>query len=355
MWGRALTLALVVVGLVTIGITASAQQAPASSGPTSSGPKSIVQLGDSVAAGEGTLYGYRWDSSGRRWTGGDLDVKWPEPYPDCHHSPDAYGNKVAAAFGARFTQFACTGAQFDNGIATAEVYKGSTYRPAQFGDWATQTGLNAEYDTAQPDLVLVTLGADDVHFVKIVTSCVENAFEHRFLRFADLECTRADHGDAVKTDFYGNLTALRAHYATLVQWIAARAAARGVAPPKVVFTTYPDPLPANGAQCPDSSWLRPSQLRYLSSLVGTLNREIRTSVKLIDDPNVSVAATDRAYTQGGAHHGWCSNDPWAYGLSVFHLLEPDTLHSQAPFHPSPRGQDAIAALVTPTVKKLFAQ
>jgi len=36
--------------------------------------------------------------------------------------------------------------------------------------------------------------------------------------------------------------------------------------PKVVFTTYPDPLPAQAAQCPDSKWLRPSQLRYLSTL-----------------------------------------------------------------------------------------
>ena len=350
MLGRVTVLLVVVVGLAVTGVTAGAQQAPTSAGPTS-----IVQLGDSVAAGEGTLYGYRWDPGSRRWVDGDLDATWPEPYPDCHHSPDAYGNAVAASFGARFTTFACTGAQFDNGIATGEVYDGTTYRPPQFGDWATQSGLNAEYDAAQPDLVLVTLGADDVHFVKIVTSCVENALEHRFLRFVDLECTRANHGAAVKSDFSANLPSLREHYETLVQWIAARATAHGVAAPKVVFTTYPDPLPANGAQCPDSKWLRPSQLRYLSTLVGKLNREIRTTVKAIDDPNVVVADTDRAYTQSGEHHGWCSKDPWAYGLSVLHLFEPSTLHSQAPFHPTPRGQQAIAALVEPTVKQLFGR
>jgi lysophospholipase L1-like esterase len=350
-----LALAGAIAGVVA-GVVADAPGARAQTAPSpTAGPTSIVQLGDSVAAGEGTLYGYRWDPGSRKWVGGDLDATWPEPYPVCHHSPDAYGEHVASALGARFTQFACTGAQFDNGIATDEVYNGTTYRPPQFGDWAKQTGLNAEYDAARPDLVLVTLGADDVHFVKIVTSCVENALEHRFLRFVGLECTRANHGDAVKTDFYGNLPALHEHYATLVQWIAARAAARGVAAPKVVFTTYPDPLPPTGAQCPDSSWLRPSQLRYLSTLVGKLNGEIRRSVKALADPDVTVAATDRAYTQGGTRHGWCSKDPWAYGLSVFHELEPDTLHSQAPFHPSPRGQEAIAAIVTPTVKQLFGQ
>jgi lysophospholipase L1-like esterase len=344
-----------VLVVASIGTTAAGSVAAVvHEGPISSGPTSIVQLGDSVAAGEGTLYGYRWDPSSRRWTGGDLHASWPEPHPDCHHSPDAYGNAVAASFGARFATFACTGAQFDNGIATAEVYGGTTYRPPQFGDWATQIGLNAEYDAAQPDLVLVTLGADDVHFVKIVTSCVENALEHRFLRFVDLECTRANHGAAVRDDFYANRPRLREHSARLVQWIGARATAHGVTPPKVVFTTYPDPLPAHGAQCPDSKWLRPSQLRYLSTLVGKLNREIRTAVDQIDSPDVVVADTDRAYTTRGARHGWCSKDPWAYGLSVFHLFEPDTLHSQAPFHPTPRGQQAIAALVEPTVRKLFA-
>jgi lysophospholipase L1-like esterase len=317
------------------------------------GPTSIVQLGDSVAAGEGTLYGYTYDHEDQRWTGGDLDAVWPGPYPGCHTSPDAFGAKLAADLGATFTQFACTGAQFDDGISTAEVYGGATLRPPQFGDWAAQSGLNAEYDAARPDLVLVTFGADDVHFVKIVTSCVENALEHRFLRFVDLECTRANHGDAVTTDFDDQLPTLREHYRTMVQWIAARAAARGVTAPKVVFTTYPDPLPPGGAQCPDSSWLRPSQLRYLSTLVGRLDHEIRSTVEALHDPNVAVADSDRAYTPHGANHRWCSKDPWAYGLSVFHLLEPDTLHSQAPFHPTPRGQQAIASAVLPTVQKLF--
>jgi hypothetical protein len=43
-----------------------------------------------------------------------------------------------------------------------------------------------------------------------------------------------------------------------------------------------------------------------------------------------------------------------YGLSIFHLFDPDTLHSLAPFHHTPRGRQAIAALVTPAVRKLFA-
>lgn len=51
--------------------------------------KSIVQLGDSIASGEGTLYGYTYDSTSKTWTGGNLNVVWPGPYPLSHDAPDA--------------------------------------------------------------------------------------------------------------------------------------------------------------------------------------------------------------------------------------------------------------------------
>jgi hypothetical protein len=77
---------------------------------------SVVQLGDSIASGEGTLYGYVWDADSKEWTGGNIDAPWPPPYPDCHVSPAAYGNGVAEFFGATLHQFACSGATFANGI-----------------------------------------------------------------------------------------------------------------------------------------------------------------------------------------------------------------------------------------------
>ncbi len=40
-------------------------------------------------------------------------------------------------------------------------------------------------------------------------------------------------------------------------------------------------------------------------------------------------------------HEYCTDDPWTYGLSV--LLLNDA--SQAPFHPTPEGQAAIAAVL----------
>src|SRR5262249_20595228 len=96
------------LGGLAVGVAVPASGAPhVTAAPATGGTPSIVQLGDSVAAGEGTLYDYRYDRDSERWTGGDLDAKWPRPYPACHHSPDAFGAVVASTLAARFTQFAC--------------------------------------------------------------------------------------------------------------------------------------------------------------------------------------------------------------------------------------------------------
>src|SRR5262245_28221798 len=134
---------------VLVAILLVAVMVPDASAGGNNAQVSIVQLGDSVAAGEGTLYGYRYDKATRTWTGGNLDATWPGPYPKCHDSPAAYGNHVARRLRAKFAQFACTGAKFDNGITTPEVetefFFNTTYRPAQFGNWETRTDLNAAY------------------------------------------------------------------------------------------------------------------------------------------------------------------------------------------------------------------
>ena len=220
------------------------------------------------------------------------------------------------------------------------MQSGTEYAPAQFGSWATQTDLDTRYDAAKPDLVLITLGADDVQFHSIVTSCVENSYEHYF-HLADLACVRGNPGDTITDDFLDVFsTKVVASYKTLVEWIQERAQANGVPVPKVVFTTYPDPLPPNGAKCPDTSYLYSRQVRYLASLVTQMNGTITETIKGLDDPNVAVADVSDAYTPQGQNHRWCSRDPWAYGLSIIHVTDPFSIESQAPFHPTPAGRRA---------------
>jgi lysophospholipase L1-like esterase len=326
---------------------ASACSSSPAAGPAT--PRSIVQLGDSVASGEGTLYGYSYDTTTRRWTGGNINAVWPGPYPLCHDSPDAYGQVLAAQFHARFAQFACTGSTFANGITAPRSVRGDTYRPAQFGNWTAKTNINSAYDAARPDLVLVTLGADDVQFSAVVRACVVNNLAHTFDPLVRLECTAGNPGATVQTDALSHLPALKRNLATLARWINQRGTADHKVP-NVVFTNYFDPFPTGGTRCPDSSLLDSAQVQYLSTLLGQLNRQIIQTIGGLHLANVSVVNLSSAFDG----HRWCSADPWDYGLSIINPADPLSLLSQAPFHPTPHGQQQIARVIKPAINRLFA-
>jgi lysophospholipase L1-like esterase len=321
----------------------------------------VVQLGDSIASGEGTLYGYGYDRATGRWTGGNVFASWPGPYPECHDSPAAYGNLVARRLGARFVTFACSGASYLNGVVAPQTSSGSlgagaalsaTLRPAQFGVWPAGPDLNAAYDAARPDLVLITLGADDVEFSPVVRDCVENELAHGF-GVESLRCTAANPGPTITADITANLPALGPHLVALARAIRDRGHAAGRVP-AVVFTLYHDPFPAGAQRCPDVALLDPAQVAYLRSLLGTLNASIRSA--LAHQPGVAVADTSHAMTGPDGHdHRWCSADPWAYGLSIISLSDPSSLLSSAPFHPTPAGQARFAALVTPVARKALGR
>ena len=342
-----------VLGLV-VGVALLA--APALGAAAAKSRPSVVQLGDSVPSGEGTLYGYKYDRATRTWIGGNLAATWPGPYPKCHDSPAAYGNVVARKVSGTLAQFACSGATFDNGITSAQtegVLINTTLRPAQFGNWGARTDLNAAYDAAKPDVVLVTFGADDLQFKRIVEACILNGYAYS-VGLASLECVPTNPGPTIESDFIAFVEsgAFATHYRDIAQWIRDRGKAASPAKvPKIVFTTYPDPLPAGGAKCPDSNALYPEQITYLSSLMEQANAVVTSTIVALHQPGVVVADLSEAF----AGHTWCTDDPWAYGLSIYSVFDPTTFLSQAPFHPTPAGQRKVAALVTPVVRKALGR
>jgi lysophospholipase L1-like esterase len=303
----------------------------------------VVQLGDSVAAGEGTLYGCRYDKRSRRWVGGNLNAKWPGPYPRCHDSPDAYGQHVARGVNATFLQLACTGASFSNGISTENLDPDTHQRqgPAQFGSWATRTNLNPTYDNAKPDVVLVTLGADDIRFPDIVAHCVKNAlFPH-----ARLECTAKDPGATVQKDFFAVLSRFRTDLGQLVGWIRARGRAAHKVP-AIVFTNYYDPFAPHGRTCPGTWSLKPEQLTYLEARLAQLDHFVADTIRSRQSKTLGFVDLLTAF----AGHTWCTSQPWAYDLSMDSVANSQ---SQAPFHPTPAGQEVIAGLVERELRQLL--
>ena len=371
----------------------AAPASTASSAPPGGGDGlSLVVVGDSVAAGEGIAYGYRFapderdpDRSG--WEGGTTDPEWQGAYQDCHQDDHAYGEVVADALDADLAKLACTGATYLDGITTPQTYGSTTYRPAQLGDWATRTDLNADYDAADPDVVVLTFGADDVDFTAIVEYCVSgystdesdavealtavedvggairDALERRAPAIArelaggdtsrrddasSSYCTAANPGGPIQELFLDRIDSgeIADHYRDVVTAIQER----GRDPehgdgkvPEIVFTTYHRPLPAGlDGDCWDVWPLSPDEQSYLDGLQGVLQTTLEDAVGDMD----GVTIADISTAVDG--HRWCSEDPWVYGLSVYWTAR--AFESQAPFHPTPEGQRAIAAVVEDAVR-----
>ncbi|HEY1635836.1 MAG TPA: SGNH/GDSL hydrolase family protein [Acidimicrobiales bacterium] len=324
-------------GALALALVMAAAACGSSSSAGSSHQLSIVSIGDSIASGEGIAYGYTYDNAPPtpHWVGGTPNPTWAGPYQQCHQTTAAYGNVVAQARHARFINLACTGSTYADGITGPWSFPPQPTAPAQFGDWATRANLNPAYDQAAPDVVLVTFGADDVRFRDVVVSCVVEAIADPNI------CTAQDPGSTVRTDVLDQQSVLGQRYRALAAAIQARGqAAHPSKVPFVVFTSYPNPLPAPNADislvaCPDAAHLNQAQIAYLSSLVQLQLQTLRGAVGGMR----GVAVAD--VTGALAGHQWCSSDPWSYGASVL-ALNPS---SNAPVHPTAQGQQAVAKIV----------
>lgn len=307
----------------------------------------MVVLGDSVAAGEGTLSGYvyrdrvlfpGWRVVGSPARAGPIR-------PRCGRTDGAYGVHVARALGAEVVNRACSGATFGRGVV-----------------------LDAGYDRARPDLVLVTAGANSVEFERAFAYCVLAArgvgddeaaalvsaaspaaaldialrrAARRLLdgtsRRAAPGCTAATPGAYLEATVLARIPAVGRGAGELADAIRARGLAAGRVP-EVVVTTYPDPLPRSAvpfARCPDGAGLGPAQVTFMRAMVARMNAALRDA--LADRPGVRVADPDPAF----AGHRWCDPDPWVHGPSIL-FGDPGSL---APFHPTAAGQRAIADAV----------
>lgn len=314
-----------------------------SAGPTDR-VRSVVVLGDSVAAGEGARDGYVYRDRPLlpAWT---RSTRVPRTGDACGRSSGAYAVRVAEALDAELTNLACSGASFGRGIV-----------------------LDARYDDARPDLVLVTAGANSVAFERAFAFCVLSARgvseteAERIVGSASVEdalvtalalaarralgytppaeapaCTAERPGAYLEQTVLGRSGAIGRQARELVATIRARGAAAGRVP-EIVVTTYPDPLPERRTtfvRCPDGAGLGPDELAFMHDLFATLNDDLRRA--LVDVPGVRVVDPDPAF----AGHRWCDRDPWVFGPSIF-VAEPA---SRAPFHPTPAGHRAIADAV----------
>lgn len=323
--------------------------------------KNYAALGDSVAAGEGIGYGWTWDGAARRWTGGSRDGTWSSDFQsaDCHQTPSAHPRLVANAIGAELSHFACTGASTFNGVLKAKRNAANAVvQPAQLGSASivNADAVNSAYDDSAPDVVSLSLGANDVQFADLVARC----YGFDVIGLAQCGLDPDEERNLINTIFVAKSSVRR-----VLQEIVRRGEAHGKIP-VVALTQYVDPFPASyptsgscidinprignvplGFQVEDTpvgSQMSNYEMGYLRTNLRRLNAALSEVAQ--EFPNVVVIPPPAEFAQ----HRWCSSDPWVYGASTRAVSFPHHLNDLAPFHPTAAGQAAIAEGVVSRIR-----
>jgi hypothetical protein len=323
----------------------------------------IAGLGDSVASGEGnpdrpiTLTdegfcfrrflgttrsdyfrpgraGYRGNRTCQTSAEAGSDKDWTQHRARwmsaaCHRSLYGYQVRTALALAVEnphvavtFLPLACTGAQIGKGLLEAQgasevicTGRGACSRsvPAQLFQLRDALALARRHQGERAlDLVLLTVGANDIHFSEVVANAIlEQSAERVVFNRAGLIASVEDAQSALATRLPGDFARLRAALKTFV---------RGGDLSRVVYVSYSNPaLMSDGSPCPsgrDGFDIHPA-----FTLDGELVRRAAAFVETSFLPGVKALATcqggticrdaDRmtfvdAHQRAFAEHGFCA-------------------------------------------------
>ncbi|WP_310961369.1 GDSL-type esterase/lipase family protein [Nocardioides terrisoli] len=237
----------------------------------------VVVVGDSVAAGKGNA----------------LVPHATEQDRICNRSRDAFPAALGVSSGWQVVNLACSGASIRAGLLGPQHAAGHRI-PPQLRNPAV----------AKADLIVVNVGADDVHWDVLLGLCAvsrdcANSAQRAFLQQQLANFSR----DLLH--LFSQLQLLDNH-------------------PTVVVNQYYDPFP-DDISCLVPHGLTEAKRGSLEDQLGALNTILKKGAE---------AAGFHVATPNFAGHGVCSAQPYVQGL-----------HADAPFHPTPSGQLAIALAV----------
>jgi lysophospholipase L1-like esterase len=304
--------------------------------------RNLVVLGDSVAAGEGINYGFAWNSYTQKWvrtaptnpSWTDTTVAKGQNDQVCHQSGFAYGDYF---WSENYTVYnmACTSASAMNGVLNDEVFRNSEnlvtavarYQLGGFCDGCTSP--SPTYDGHNPDVVVLTLGADDIYFSDWLTNCYVG------------NCINANADGQVDS----LISAAGDNLMLVLQAIRDHATATGHSIPHVYLTGYynpfPDIYPTN--PCDDLNpvatfSINPDEVDWLRKKLLKINGAISLDAGRFDNVTYVDIYKVMQFSATNPDHTFCSGEPWVYGASV---LTPSDPKNPAPYHPTPMGQSAI--------------
>lgn len=317
--------------------------------------KTIVALGDSVAAGEGINYGFTWNGSGWDQKGPNTPT-WMDTIPAldsdyqvCHQSGHGYPNLVSTNGGNyQVYNMACTGASSPDGILGGYTVNGASV-PAELG-WGGSSGgctgcssASTVFDGHNPDTVLLTVGANDIDFRGWMRTCYSDT----------AHCDSSTHTSTRNGQLSAEAANLRLVLTELNRWAGTKSKTL-----KVYVTNYYEPFSTSHTGCIDVNndghfpGINVSgsgnALSWLMSGLSSLNSNISSEVTYAqtNDGNLSVHLVDLSGVMSG--HEFCTDHPWIYGPSIDYPSWEDWNGSEnpTPFHPTPDGQHAIEGAVS---------
>jgi Mg-chelatase subunit ChlD/lysophospholipase L1-like esterase len=280
----------------------------------------VVVLGDSYSSGEGAG-SYRDAEDGTR---------------GCHRSPNAYGEQLYAGTETEVINLACSGAVIRD---YGERQSGRNVDPQE----------NQLAAVGDHDLVLLTMGGNDIGFSEIIKNCVLGSSCAGQVRCAPngavrlvLGCSGArEHGPAQWQEL------IEAVHTELVEWYDEVLGDTDGAP--VVVLPYVNVVPGGDVStgCGGTSAFlmdfSQTELQLVQWLVAELNRQIEAAVDEVDDPRLYFA--DEVVHALQPAHTLCSEERWVVGLpdrGNDALSGLNGSEKQELVHPTAEGHAAIA-------------
>ncbi|HMT18481.1 MAG TPA: SGNH/GDSL hydrolase family protein [Candidatus Saccharibacteria bacterium] len=222
----------------------------------------------------------------------------------CGRTDQAYSNKIAEVKNYELKNIACSGATIERGIIGVQ----------KVGDNIEKSQLKQLKEIPEPELITITIGANDIGWVESVARCITATCGSE----AETQ-TVADSIANVQTNLSKVFGELSSMYSS-------------DAKPKIVVTNYYQVILESEAECPALTGVSDTELAWIKSQIQLFNASIDAVVK--DYAFITAVPIDFS------GHGQCSQESWVQGLT-----------DKAPFHPTVPGQQAIADAVLEVFEK----
>jgi lysophospholipase L1-like esterase len=293
--------ACVVVGLVLVALAGAAtiaSRAVAAGGTATLNQTAAADLQAPVAAGLGDSFS---SGEGTRVFEPETDVQGRN---ECHRSPLSWQRIVASALRASLSHFACSGAETKHLL-----------HEDRFGERAQITRL-AELDQESPtQLVMLTIGGNDVGFRYVLQACLTPG------------------SDCVQRYVRGRKDALSSAIAALPGQLVRVLGATQLAAPsaRVLLAGYPHIGPLSPRSCLTASR---AEVGWLAEKAVELNATLHAAATALDVEFVPML-------DAFSNHDACRlRGSWVHGIDPF--VGRDSLAFRNTFHPNARGYAVMA-------------